>query len=90
MPVVPAAVAGTFEAWPRWRPFPWAYPIRVHYGPAILPEEIAGLAPESVIALILARILDCQQFAHEGLRRDLGRNPDRPGPASPVVPAAAD
>jgi len=90
VPVVPAAVAGTMEAWPRWRPFPWAYPIRVHYGPAILPEDIAALAPEAVVALIRARILDCQRVAQEGLRRDLGRHPDQPRPGLPGAPAAAD
>ena len=87
VPIVPAAVAGTFEAWPRWRPFPWPYPIRVHYGPAIPPEEIAGHAPEVVLALIRTRMLACQQVAHAGLSRDLGRKLDR---LSSDTPRATD
>ncbi len=72
VPIVPAAVAGTFEAWPRWRPFPWPYPIRVHYGPAIFPDEIAGLSTDALIALIRDRMLACQQIARAGLDRNLG------------------
>jgi 1-acyl-sn-glycerol-3-phosphate acyltransferase len=90
VPVVPTALAGTMEAWPRWRPFPWVYPIRIHYGPPILPRDIADLAPEAVVALIRARILDCQCIAQDGLRRDLGRHPDQRKPSLPSAPAAAD
>jgi 1-acyl-sn-glycerol-3-phosphate acyltransferase len=79
VPIVPAAVAGTFEAWPRSRPFPWPHPLRVHYGPPILPEEIAPLAPAAVVTLIRARMLECQQVARRGLSRDLRRIAPRPG-----------
>jgi 1-acyl-sn-glycerol-3-phosphate acyltransferase len=75
VPIVPAAVAGTFEAWPRRRLFPWPYPVRVHYGPAIAPGELTGLAPEAVVNLIRARLLASQQIARAGLRRDLGAIP---------------
>jgi 1-acyl-sn-glycerol-3-phosphate acyltransferase len=76
VPIVPAAVAGTFEAWPRTRRFPRPHPIRVHYGPPIPPEQIAGLAPEALVDLIRARMLACQRIARSGLDRDLGRDPD--------------
>jgi 1-acyl-sn-glycerol-3-phosphate acyltransferase len=75
VPIVTAAVAGTFEAWPRSRPFPWPYPIRVHYGPPILPAEIADLAPDALVALIRGRMLECQRVVLRGLDRDLGRTP---------------
>jgi 1-acyl-sn-glycerol-3-phosphate acyltransferase len=88
VPIIPAAVAGTFEAWPRWRPFPWAYPIRVHYGPMILPEELADLPPEAVVALIRDRILACQRVARKGLDRDLGIHANRPGSLVPGAPVA--
>lgn len=74
--IVPAAVAGTFEAWPRSRPFPRAHPIRVHYGPPILPGEIAELSTEALIGLIRTRMLECQREARRGLDRDLRRVPD--------------
>jgi 1-acyl-sn-glycerol-3-phosphate acyltransferase len=77
VPIIPAGLAGTFEAWPRNRPFPWPHPIRVHYGPPILPEELAGLEPEAVTALIRRRLLDCLREANRGLARDLGRSDGR-------------
>jgi 1-acyl-sn-glycerol-3-phosphate acyltransferase len=84
VPIVPAAVAGTFESWPRTRPFPRPHPIRVHYGPPILPEEIAGLPPEEVVERIRAGMIACQRIARDGLRRDLGLHPNGAGPAHPA------
>ncbi|WP_406696135.1 lysophospholipid acyltransferase family protein [Singulisphaera sp. Ch08] len=69
--VVPAGIAGTFEAWPRSRAFPLPHPIRIHYGPPILPEELEGLDTEAVTALIRARISDCLDVARAGLQRDM-------------------
>jgi 1-acyl-sn-glycerol-3-phosphate acyltransferase len=76
VPIIPAGLAGTFEAWPRNLPFPLPHPIRVHYGPPILPKELAGLEPEAITALIRRRLLDCQREARRGLARDLGRRSD--------------
>ena len=75
VPVVPVAIAGTFEAWPRGRRLPRPHPIRVEIGPPILPAEIAGLAPEAVTALIRDRLLGCQRTALAGVARDLGSGP---------------
>jgi 1-acyl-sn-glycerol-3-phosphate acyltransferase len=72
--VIPAGIAGTFEAWPRTRPFPRPHPIRIHYGPPILPEELEGLDPEAITSLIRARILECLDVARSGLRRDMQRD----------------
>ncbi len=72
VPVVPAGIAGTFEAWPRSRLFPRPHPIRVHYGPPIFPEEIAGMDPQAVTALIRDRIGQSIARAREGLARDMG------------------
>jgi 1-acyl-sn-glycerol-3-phosphate acyltransferase len=79
VPIVPAGLAGTFEAWPRKRPFPWPYPIRIHYGPAIAPEELDGLAPEAIVGLIRDRLLASSAIARRGLSRDLGHDPGGPG-----------
>jgi 1-acyl-sn-glycerol-3-phosphate acyltransferase len=85
VPIVPAGVAGTFEAWPRRRPFPWPHPIRVHFGPAITPAELTGLAPEAVVSLIRTRLLAAQQIARRELSRDLGHGPD---PGYSTAPAS--
>jgi 1-acyl-sn-glycerol-3-phosphate acyltransferase len=73
VPVIPAAVAGTFEAWPRTRRFPRPHPIRIHYGRPMAPEELAGLDSKLVTELIRTRILECQAEARRGLERDLRR-----------------
>lgn len=74
VPIVPAAMAGSFEAWPRHRLFPRPHPIRIEYGPAIYPAEVADLPPEAVTALLHDRILDCHRRAIRGLAFDLGVN----------------
>ena len=76
VPIVPAGLAGTFEAWPRGRRLPRAYPIRVHYGPPILPHELDGLDPDAVTALLRDRLLQSQRIARRGLARDLGTSPE--------------
>jgi 1-acyl-sn-glycerol-3-phosphate acyltransferase len=83
VPVVPAAIAGTFEAWPRSRRFPRIHPIRVHFGPPITPEQLAGLEPEAMTALLRERMLQAQGQARQELRRDLGR-PAPPPALAPV------
>jgi 1-acyl-sn-glycerol-3-phosphate acyltransferase len=71
-PVIPAAVAGTFESWPRRRALPIPHPLRVHFGPPISVEELAALEPEAVVALLRDRLLACQRAARAGLAGDLG------------------
>ena len=76
VPIIPAAVAGTFESWPRRRLLPFPHPVRIEYGPPILPETIKGLSTEQTTLLIRQKMLECQQRANEGLRSDLGRCAD--------------
>jgi 1-acyl-sn-glycerol-3-phosphate acyltransferase len=76
VPIVPAAVAGTFEAWPADRAFPRAHPIRVHYGPPIPADVVASLTSDDLTALIERRIREAQVVARDGLRRDLDRRID--------------
>ena len=84
VPIVPAGLAGSFEAWPRSRPFPLPHPIRIAFGSPILPEEIALHSTESLTALIQARIGDCVREANLGLARDLGIEPP-PSAPSPLL-----
>lgn len=70
VPIVPAGIAGTFEAWPRGRAVPRGHPIRVHYGPPIAPGEVEGLAPEALVGLVHGRLLEAQGVARAGLARD--------------------
>jgi 1-acyl-sn-glycerol-3-phosphate acyltransferase len=72
VPVFPAGIAGTFDAWPRSRPFPLPRPLRIHFGPPITPEQIAGMDSEAVTALIAQKMGECVSVARDGLRRDRG------------------
>ncbi|MDB5352895.1 MAG: plsC 2 [Planctomycetota bacterium] len=72
VPIIPAAIAGTYESWPKSRSLPRPHPIRVHYGRPIYPEELAGLSPEATTAVIRERMLESQRRAQAGLRGDLG------------------
>lgn len=72
VPIVPAAIAGCFEAWPRTSLFPRPHPIRVHFGVPIYPDELAGMDSDAVADLIRIRILACQITAKAGLLCDLG------------------
>jgi 1-acyl-sn-glycerol-3-phosphate acyltransferase len=72
VPIVPAGIAGTFESWPRGEPVPRPHAIRVHFGSPIPPEEIAGLDPEAITALIRTRMVECERQARRHLARDLG------------------
>ena len=49
VPVVPAVIVGSFEAWPRRRSFLRPWPIRVRYGP---PMDLGGQSPDEIIATI--------------------------------------
>ncbi|HEY2154326.1 MAG TPA: lysophospholipid acyltransferase family protein [Isosphaeraceae bacterium] len=69
--VVPAAIAGTFESWPKDRAFPRPHPLRIHFGPPISVEEIAALDGDALVALIRDRLLACQRVARSGLARDM-------------------
>jgi 1-acyl-sn-glycerol-3-phosphate acyltransferase len=71
VPIVPAGIAGTFESWPRSRKFPRPHAIRVHYGPAIRPEELEGLTPDAVLALLHERMFQSAEAARIALSRDL-------------------
>lgn len=75
--IVPAAVAGTFQAWPRASLLPSPHPLRVHFGPAIYPQDVASLDAATVTQLIRERLLECQQAARTGLRGDLGNGEKR-------------
>ena len=69
--VVPAAIAGTFESWPKSRPYPIPHPLRIHFGEPITAAEMVDLDPEDLTLLIRERILGCQEVALRGIGRDL-------------------
>ncbi len=71
VPIVPAAIAGTFEAMPRGGHWPRPHPIRVHFDAPILPEEYADLEPDALTNLIRGRLQKALNLARAGLDRGL-------------------
>ena len=49
VPVVPAVIVGSFEAWPKHRRFPRFGPVQVRYGP---PMHLEGLEPDQILSVI--------------------------------------
>ena len=74
VPVIPAGIAGTFEAWPRSRRFPRPHPIHIHYGPPMLSNDFEGLDADQVLALLQERLSAAVEEARCCLDRDLLRN----------------
>ena len=49
VPVIPAVIVGSFDAWPVHRKLPRPRPIHVRYGP---PMNLDGLEPDEILATI--------------------------------------
>jgi 1-acyl-sn-glycerol-3-phosphate acyltransferase len=69
VPIVPAAIAGTFESWPRQRAWPGPHPIAIHFGAPISAPDAQAMKPEALIALLQSRLLECQQAARASVAR---------------------
>lgn len=63
--ILPAAMEGAFQVWPRTRRWPRLGRIHVHYGLPILPSEIKQLDEQELVAEIERRVRQC----HAELRR---------------------
>ena len=66
--LLPVAIEGAFQAWPRWKKFPGLGRIRVHFGEPILPGEFAGRDERDLLAEVERRVRECQA----ALRRQPG------------------
>ena len=77
VPIIPVAIDGAFQSWPRAAVLPHPHPIRVKFGP---PINVDGLKPAEIVALA--------DRALHGLLDDLRRQSraERPTP-SPRVEA---
>jgi len=76
VPLVPVAVEGAFDAWPRTSAFPRGGRIRVEYGEPIMPEEIRRFEERELVAEVERRIRACHAKARRRLRRMEGARGD--------------
>lgn len=71
-PLVPVGLDGAFTAFPRSALFPRPARLAVVFGEPLLPEELAALSDEALVAEVEGRIRSC----HAAARRRLRRSPD--------------
>ncbi len=66
-PVVPMAIEGAFDIWPRWRTLPrlWGGPLRIAVGEPISHDELMRDGAESALDRLRAEVV----ALHESLRR---------------------
>jgi 1-acyl-sn-glycerol-3-phosphate acyltransferase len=81
VPLVPVALDGAYDAWPRQRAFPRPAVIYVQYGTPITPQEIALWSDEQLVAEVERRIRDCHALARTGRQRASGRMLASPTPS---------
>jgi 1-acyl-sn-glycerol-3-phosphate acyltransferase len=65
VPLVPVALDGAFQAWPRTSWFPRLTRLAVAIGPPISPDEVVELTDEDLLAELEQRILTCHTEARE-------------------------
>ncbi len=71
-PLVPMALDGTFDAWPRQCRFPRPAVIHVCFGEPITPEQITQLTDEQLVAEVDRRIRACHAKTRLGRQRAVG------------------
>ncbi|MEN6406223.1 MAG: lysophospholipid acyltransferase family protein [Thermoguttaceae bacterium] len=65
--ILPAAIDGAYQAFPRWKKFPGPGRIRVRYGRPILPAEFAGQTEHELVAEVERRVRACfDALRHDG------------------------
>jgi 1-acyl-sn-glycerol-3-phosphate acyltransferase len=72
VPLLPAAIVGAFECWPRAARWPRRGHIRVHFGRPILPEEIARYDDRQLVQEVERRIAACDAAARAARETCLG------------------
>jgi 1-acyl-sn-glycerol-3-phosphate acyltransferase len=63
VPIVPVAIVGAWECWPKTRMFPRPGRIRLEFGRVIRPDEIAALDDRALVAECAARLAELDATA---------------------------
>ena len=79
VPIVPVAIVGAYECWPRTRLLPPPGRIRLEFGRVIPAAEIAQLDEQAILALCTARMNELDTNARR-LRAGLGAAKAKPQP----------
>jgi 1-acyl-sn-glycerol-3-phosphate acyltransferase len=68
-PLVPVAIDGAFDAWPRSRLFPRYSMFRIVFGPTLSPQRLLMMSDEEILAEIQRRLAECLATARDSLTR---------------------
>jgi 1-acyl-sn-glycerol-3-phosphate acyltransferase len=68
VPVVPVAIVGAYECWPRTRRFPRPGRIRLEFGDILTAEEVAALDERAITEICTSRIRALDAKARVALR----------------------
>ena len=63
--ILPVAIEGAFQVWPRTKKFPGLGKIRVRYGQPIPHAEIAGRDERELLAEVERRVRECQTMLRQ-------------------------
>jgi 1-acyl-sn-glycerol-3-phosphate acyltransferase len=69
VPLLPVAIDGAFQAWPRWRKLPGRSVIQVAFGPPIGPDQLAGLDDEQLMSEVAKRLQACLSVVRKSRQR---------------------
>jgi 1-acyl-sn-glycerol-3-phosphate acyltransferase len=67
VPIVPVAIVGAWECWPKTRLLPRPGRIRLEFGRVIRPEEIAALDDRTLVAECTARLTELDAAARAAI-----------------------
>lgn len=68
--LLPMAIDGAFDAWPRGTPLPAPHPITIVFGEPISPERVAEMpADADLVKFIETEIRNCHQQARQQIQR---------------------
>lgn len=71
VPLVPVAVDGAFQAWPRSQKLPRRGVIHIVFGPPMMPADLESLDDRAIVDEIERRIRVCHSTARIGRQRSL-------------------
>jgi 1-acyl-sn-glycerol-3-phosphate acyltransferase len=75
VPLLPAAIVGAFECWPRTQRWPGRGQIRVHFGRPITTQEITTYDDRQLVAEVQRRIAECHTAARRARTAGRGARP---------------
>jgi len=64
--IVPVAIDGAYQSWPRSRKFPRPGRVRVHFGQGIRPEEYQDLDEDSFLRMVEEKVQQCLATVRSG------------------------